>query len=216
MAGEAKGKMGHINYYQLYNTLQMNKPYTKGCPPPLKYKFRDYRDLITNQPENISGIHEKPFDYSLRPIEINGIAARDEESWADLYSRIYSFQDWETKQVLSAGQPMPKPNNLGPEMTDAEFKNWCGLPEGLEEKIQQAAFKVGDKIYPSGPIHDSGVVPEEEYGKEWISGFVTNLGRFLDRRQASEFLYGQTAGKYHSLDSLEVPKFYKNQPAASI
>ena len=68
----------------------------------------------------------------------------------------------------------------------------------------QAAFSIDGKIYPSGPIHDSSVIPEEEYGKEWISGFLTNRGRFLDRKNAALFVSGEMGGKYRSMDATEI------------
>jgi hypothetical protein len=119
--------MGNMSFFKLYDKLQMEKPYTR-VPSPVKYNMLNYMDIITSEPENFTGEHENPRSYALRPIEMNRIAARDEEGWVDMYNRLYSFQDWETKKALAAGQPnLLKPKNLGPEMTDAEFKKWCGM-----------------------------------------------------------------------------------------
>ena len=85
------------------------------------------------------------------------------------------------------------------------FKIWL---ENQNEKIVQTAFKVGDNIYPSGPVHNSSVIPDAEYDKEWISGFLTNIGRFLNRREAALFASGKIGGTYRSMDSTEL----KNGP----
>ena len=68
------------------------------------------------------------------------------------------------------------------------------------EKIVQAAFSIEGRIYPSGPVHDSDVIPDNECDKEWISGFLTNKGRFLDREEAAIFV-GDVGG---SMDASEL------------
>jgi hypothetical protein len=85
-----------------------------------------------------------------------------------------------------------------------QFKTWL---ENEEEQITQAAFSVEDKIYPCGPIHLASVIPDSEYGKDWIAGFLTNKGRFLNRKEATIFVSGAT-GKYRQMDSTEL----KNGP----
>lgn len=73
-----------------------------------------------------------------------------------------------------------------------------------EEKIVQAAFSIEGRIYPSGPVHDSGVIPENEHGKEWINGFLTNKGQFLDRKEAAIFVSGESGAKNRSMDATEL------------
>jgi hypothetical protein len=82
------------------------------------------------------------------------------------------------------------------------FKQW--IESADIEKIVQAAFSIDGKIYPSGPVHLSSVIPDSEYGKEWISGFLTNKGRFLDRKETAIFVSGLAGGKYRSMDATEL------------
>jgi hypothetical protein len=82
------------------------------------------------------------------------------------------------------------------------FKTWLENEEG--EKIVQAAFSIDGKIYPSGPIHLSSVIPDSEYGKDWVAGFLTNKGRFLNRKEAAVFVSGLAGGKYRQMDATEL------------
>jgi len=83
--------------------------------------------------------------------------------------------------------------------------------ESDEEKVVQAAFSIEGRIYPSGPFHDSSIIPESEYGKEWIDGFLTNKGRFLTRKEAAIFVSGEAGGKYRTMDASEL----KSGPVAA-
>jgi len=64
-----------------------------------------------------------------------------------------------------------------------------------EEKIVQAGFRFsGDKIIGTGPYHDISALPDEfkkhvrMVGSRYEDGFITNLGRFMNREEASRFV----------------------------
>jgi hypothetical protein len=109
-----------MNYFKLWDKLQMEEPYTR-VEPPVKYQLQDYRSLISSKPNSVSGENEKASNYALRPIEDEDMMryASKDDSWLDQYSGVRDMGDG-----LKA--PMSRPF-LGPEMTDAEFKKWTGM-----------------------------------------------------------------------------------------
>ena len=107
-----------MNYFKLWDKLNMEEPYTR-VPPPVKYKMQDYSKAISNKPDSVSGEHEKASNYALRPIEDDDMMryASKDDSWLDQYTGVRDMGD---------GPPMGRAS-LGQEMTDAEFKKWNGI-----------------------------------------------------------------------------------------
>jgi hypothetical protein len=62
-----------------------------------------------------------------------------------------------------------------------------------EEQIIQAAFRIPEtgKVYPSGPNHDVSRLPDDvEFDFNTLeSGFLTDTGKFLDRKSAAKLTH---------------------------
>mgnify|MGYP005862301831 CR=1 FL=1 len=75
--------------------------------------------------------------------------------------------------------------------------------EKIPEKIDQAAIRLGEKIY-TGKNHADAIIAMEEDDPDWDTsetnpedGFVTNTGRYVDRDEA-----GRIAKKAGQLSEL--------------
>lgn len=63
------------------------------------------------------------------------------------------------------------------------------LVKAGDTKIKETAFRVGKKVYLSGPFHNIALVPGG-YSQNVVAGFITHGGVFLDRDEAGMLVEG--------------------------
>jgi hypothetical protein len=97
-----------VNFYDFYD--KVNGPlYKDGTPPPVKYEFGNYLDLISNNPR-MNGTEEDS-TYELKPLDLDDMKRYAADDVVDAYAKIHNGKN---------------PNRLGDPMTDSEFKKFTG------------------------------------------------------------------------------------------
>jgi hypothetical protein len=100
-----------MNFYDFYEKLQ-GEPYSdERTPPPVPYKFADYRDQISSS----NSFNDESGDYSLRPLDVDDMAR-------------YATKDVED-HLNTLKKTGWNPTKLGSQMSDEEFQKHYGIPK---------------------------------------------------------------------------------------